>query len=119
MCLDAGADDVAFASIDNPDLASECEHVDAALPGTSSVISLVVKMNRDKVRSPARSVASQEFHRSGEIINEAAHRITRTLQEAGHRALNPSATFPMEMDNFPAGSGLSPTSPSPSLRASV
>ena len=39
-------------------------------------------MNRDNVRSPARSVANQEFHRSGEIINEAAHRITRTLQDA-------------------------------------
>ena len=101
VCLDAGADDVAFASVDNPDLASEREHVEGALPGTRSFISLVVKMNRDNVRSPARSVANQEFHRSGEIINEAAHRITRTLQEAGYRALNPSATFPMEMDNFP------------------
>jgi Fe-S-cluster-containing hydrogenase component 2 len=101
ICLDAGADDVAFACVDNPELASEREHVESALPGTRSFISLVVKMNRDNVRSPARSVANQEFHRTGEIINEAAHRITRALQDAGHRALNPSATFPMEMDNFP------------------
>ena len=77
VCLDAGADDVAFASVDNPDLASEREHVDAALPGVQSYISLVVKMNRDNVRSTARSVANQEFHRSGEVMNEAAHRITR------------------------------------------
>jgi hypothetical protein len=69
VCLDAGVDDVAFASVDNPDLASEREHVDAALPGTQSFISLVVKMNRDNVRSTARSVANQEFHRSGEIMN--------------------------------------------------
>src|SRR6476620_529062 len=101
VCLEAGADDVAFASVDNPELASEREYVEGALPGTRSFVSLVVKMNRDNVRSPARSVANQEFHRSGELINEAAHRITRTLQEAGYRALNPSATFPMEMDNFP------------------
>ena len=101
MCLAAGADDVAFASVDNPDLASEAEHVEAALRGTRSYISLVVKMNRDNVRSPARSVANQEFHRSGEVLNEAAHRIVRRLQDAGYRALNPSATFPMEMDNFP------------------
>jgi ferredoxin len=101
LCLKAGADDVAFASVDNPDLDAEREHVDAALPGTKSYISLVVRMNRDNVRSTARSVANQEFHRSGEIINEAAHRITRALQDAGHRALNPSATFPMEMDKFP------------------
>jgi len=52
-----GADDVAFASVENPELASEREHVDAALPGTLSYISLVVKMNRDNVRSTARSVA--------------------------------------------------------------
>src|ERR1700744_6524408 len=101
MCLAAGADDVAFASVDNADLASEAEHVQAALPGTKSYISLVVKMNRDNGRSPARSVATQEFHRSGEVLNEAAHRIVRQLQDAGYRALNPSATFPMEMDKFP------------------
>jgi ferredoxin len=101
ICLAAGADDVGFVSADNPDLASEVEHVQAALPGTKSYISLVVKMNRDNVRSTARSVANQEFHRSGEVLNEAAHRIVRQLQDAGYRVLNPSATFPMEMDNFP------------------
>jgi Fe-S-cluster-containing hydrogenase component 2 len=100
-CLAAGADDVAFASVGNLGLASEGTHVQDALPGTRSYISLVVKMNRDNVRSTARSVANQEFHRSGEILNEAAHRITRMLENRGYRALNPSATFPMEMDRFP------------------
>lgn len=101
ICLAAGADDVAFASVDNPDLTSEIPHVEEALPGTRSYISLVVKMNRDNVRSTARRVANQEFHRTGEILNEAAHRITRTLEGRGYPALNPSATFPMEMDRFP------------------
>lgn len=101
VCLDAGADDVAFASVANPDLAGEREHVDAALPGVRSYISLVVRMNRDNIRSTARSVANQEFHRSGEVMNEAAHRITRALQDAGYRAINPSMSFPMEMDRFP------------------
>lgn len=101
VCLDAGVDDVAFASVDNPELAGEREYVDAALPGARSYISLVVKMNRDNVRSTARSVANQEFHRSGEVMNEAAHRITRVLQDAGHRVINPAMAFPMEMDRFP------------------
>lgn len=92
---------MAFARADDPELASEVEHVEAALPGTKSYISLVVKMNRDNIRSTARSVANQEFHRSGELLNEAAYRIVRRLQDAGYRALNPSATFPMEMDNYP------------------
>jgi epoxyqueuosine reductase len=101
LALAAGADDVAAVSLDHPDLEGERPHVLGALPGTRSLISLVVRMNRDNVRTPARSVANQEFHRSGEIINEAARAITRALQDAGHRVLNPSATFPMEMDRYP------------------
>ncbi|WP_239154892.1 (4Fe-4S)-binding protein [Amycolatopsis sp. FDAARGOS 1241] len=88
-------------SLDHADLAGERPHVLSALPGTRSLVSLVVRMNRDNLRTPARSVANQEFHRSGEIINEAARTITRALQDAGHRALNPAATFPMEKDRFP------------------
>lgn len=101
VCLAAGADDVGFASVDNPELASEVAHVQAAFPGARSYISIVVKMNRENVRSTARSVANQEFHRSGEILNEAAREITRVLEDRRYRALNPSATFPMEMDRFP------------------
>ncbi|HEY0499125.1 MAG TPA: 4Fe-4S binding protein [Kutzneria sp.] len=101
LCLDAGLDDVGFVSIDHEDLASEVEHAEHALPGTRSFISLVARMNRDNVRSPARSVANQEFHRTGELLNEAAHGIVRALEDAGYRAVNPSATFPMEMGKFP------------------
>jgi epoxyqueuosine reductase QueG len=101
LCLDAGADDVAAVSLEHPDLAGEVPHVRQALPGVRSLVSLVVRMNRDNVRSPMRSVANQEFHRSGEIINEVARTVTSALQDAGYRAVNPSATFPMEMDRFP------------------
>jgi Fe-S-cluster-containing hydrogenase component 2 len=101
VCLAAGADDAAAVSVDHPDLTGEREHVRSALPGTRTLVSLVVRMNRDDVRSPARSVANQEFHRAGEIINDAARTIVQRLQDEGHRALNPSATFPMEMDRFP------------------
>ena len=101
LCLDAGADDVAFASVEDPALVSEKEHVEAALPGTRSYISLVVKMNRDNVRSAARSVANKEFHRSAEILDGVAHRVTRALEDRGHRAVNPATAFPMEMENYP------------------
>lgn len=101
LCLDAGVDDVGFVPIDHEDLTSEVEHAEHALPGTKSFISLVARMNRDNVRSPARSVANQEFHRTGELLNEAAHAIVRALEDAGYRAINPSATFPMEMGKYP------------------
>jgi hypothetical protein len=76
-------------------LAGERDHVLAALPGTRSLVSLVVQMNRDDVRTPARSVANQELLRAGETINDAARTVVRALGGAGHRALDPSATKPL------------------------
>jgi len=101
LCLAAGADDAAAVSLDNPDLAGERQHALAALPGTRSLIAMVFRMNRDNCRSPARSVANQEFHQTDEHANHAARRVTQALQDAGHRALNPSVGFPQEMDRFP------------------
>ncbi|OLR95134.1 4Fe-4S binding protein [Actinokineospora bangkokensis] len=101
LCLRAGADDAAAVPLDHPDLAGEREHALAAMPGTRTLVSLVVRMNREDVRSPARSVANQEFHHAGELINAAARQVVRELEDAGVRALNPSATFPMEMGRYP------------------
>src|SRR5690348_8978013 len=70
LCLDAGADDVGFVSIDHPALTGERPHIERAFPHTRSVISLVLRMNRDNVRSPARSVANTEFHHTGDEVND-------------------------------------------------
>ncbi len=101
LCLAAGADDVAAVSLDHTDLAGEREHALAALPGTRSLIAMVFRMNRDNCRSPARSVANQEFHQTDEHANHTARSVTQSLQDAGYRALNPSVGFPQEMDRYP------------------
>lgn len=101
LCLAAGADDVAAVSLDHADLAGEREHALAALPGTRSLIAMVFRMNRDNCRSPARSVANQEFHQTDEHANHTARGVTQALQDAGYRALNPSVGFPQEMDRYP------------------
>jgi epoxyqueuosine reductase QueG len=61
----------------------------------------VVRMNRDSIRSPARSVANLEFHRAGDETNEVAHRLVRKLNELGYGAVNPAVGFPTEMERFP------------------
>jgi len=101
LCLAAGADDAAAVSLDHPDLAGERAHALAALPGTRSLIAMAFRMNRDNCRSPARSVANQEYHQTDEQANHTARSVARALQDAGHRALNPSVGFPQEMDRFP------------------
>ncbi len=101
LCLEAGADDVGFVEIDRPDLEKDRPDMLNAFPHTKTLISFVVRMNREPIRSPARSVANLEFHHTGDQINDVARTIVKQLDARGIRALNPAMGFPMEMDRFP------------------
>lgn len=56
LCLDTGADDVGFVEIDRPEIADQRRDVLAAFPPTKTLVSFVCRMNRENVRTPARSV---------------------------------------------------------------
>ena len=99
--LEAGADDVGFVSIGRPALDDQRDDILRVYPWTKSLISIVCKMNREPVRSTARSVANLEFHHTGDHTNEVAHAIVAALESEGHRAVNPAMGFPMEMDRSP------------------
>ncbi|QDU07727.1 SCP2 sterol-binding domain-containing protein [Gimesia aquarii] len=101
LVLDTGADDVGFVEIERPALDDQREDILNAFPRTKTLISYVVRMNREPIRSPARSVANLEFHHTGDEVNEIGRDLVRTLEDEGIKALNPSMGFPMEMDNFP------------------
>jgi ferredoxin len=100
LCLDAGADDVGFVDLAGLD---EREEILRFFAHTRAVISFVVRMNREPIRSPARSVANVEFHQSGDRVNEIAHRIVAALGDRGVRATNAAMGFPMEMDRVGTG----------------
>ena len=101
LVLDAGADDVGFVEIGRPALDSQREDILKAFPHTKTLISFVVRMNREAIRTPARSVANTEFHHSGDEVNGVARSVVQKLEERGIRAMNPAMGFPMEMDQFP------------------
>src|SRR6059036_2673105 len=101
LVLDAGADDVGFVEIGRPALDDQRADILKAFPRTKTLISFVVRMNREAIRTPARSVSNTEFHHSGDEVNDIARSVVRTLEERGIRALNPAMGFPMEMDQFP------------------
>ena len=100
LCLEAGADDVGFVELERPGLAVERPQIERTFPRTRSLISFVLRMNRDNVRSPARSIANKEFHHTGDEADGVARRITAALERAGIRALNPPMGFPMEADRW-------------------
>jgi Fe-S-cluster-containing hydrogenase component 2 len=103
IALNAGADDVGFVEVDRAELTTERDDILRFFPPTKSLISFVLRMNREPIHNPARSVANVEFHQSGERVNQIAHRIVARLEAKGIRAVNPAMGFPMEMVNVGAG----------------
>lgn len=101
LVLDAGADDVGFVEIDRAALDDQREDVLKAFLRTKTLIAFVVRMNREPIRTPARSVANLEFHHAGDQVNDVARSVVRTLEDRGIRAMNPTMGFPMEQDKFP------------------
>jgi len=69
LALEAGADDVGVAEISLPELDEQREDIRAVFPRAKSLLSFVVCMNREPIRSPARSIANLEFHRTGNEVN--------------------------------------------------
>ncbi|WP_165070316.1 4Fe-4S binding protein [Paludisphaera rhizosphaerae] len=101
LCLDAGADDVGFVAIGRTELDDQRSEILSAFPTTRTLVSLVCRLNPEPIRSPARSIANQEFHANYEHLDEVTRKVVRALGEAGVPALNPTSAFPMEMDRFP------------------
>lgn len=101
LCLDCGADDAGVISIDRTELDDQREDILKHVPWTKSLLAFVCRMNREPVRSPARSIANLEFHHTGDHTNEVARKVVAELESRGIRAANPSMGFPMEMDVFP------------------
>src|SRR5690348_7859916 len=66
LCLEAGADDVGFVEIEREALADQRNDILTLFPSTRTLISLVKRMNREEIRSPARPIANVEFHHTGD-----------------------------------------------------
>lgn len=103
MCLAAGADDVGFVEINNPLLAEQKTDILQIFPWTKTLISFVGRINRENLRSPARSIASLELHQVEERLTHAANVLVAALERKGVRAAAPAGGFPMEADNWGRG----------------
>lgn len=100
LALDCGADDAGCVALDRPELDGQRADILEAFPPTRSLLSLVVRMNREPVRSVARSVANAEFHEATDHVNRVARAVVAALERQGVRALNPPSGFPMEAERW-------------------
>src|SRR5262245_1012131 len=103
LCRDAGADDVGLVEIGRAALDDQRGDILAFFPQTKTLLSFVCRMNREPIRSTARSVANLEFHHTGDHVNDIARKIVAAIERQGVRAVNPAMGFPMEMDRFSKG----------------
>jgi hypothetical protein len=98
LCLEAGADDVGFVERDRPEIADQKADIDNVFPRTRTLISIACRMNRENIRTPARSISNLEFHHTTDETNEVARRIVSALEELGIGAINGGAVgFPMRL----------------------
>ena len=103
LCREAGADDMGLVEIGRPALDDQRDDLLQFFPGAKTLVSFVCRMNREPIRSPARSVANLEFHQAGDHVNAVAQTIVTMLERDGIRAVNPAMGFPMEMDRINQG----------------
>ena len=102
LCLDCGAADVGFVSLEDEALAGEKAEIEHHFPGARSLIGLVLRMNPEAIRTPARSLSNLEFHHSIDEVNHVARKIAEALGGRGIRAMNAAPVgFPMEMERWP------------------
>ncbi len=101
LAISLGADGVGFVDIDRLSMVEQKRELEEVFPSAKSFMSFVVRMNREPIKSPARSIANLEFHNQGDHVNIIARQLVAKLERLGIRALNPAMGFPMEMLKFP------------------
>lgn len=97
LAFECGADDAGLVEIARAGLDPQRDEILRNYPWTRTLLAFVVRMNREPVRGPPRSVANLEFHRAGHEVTRIAADIVAALEARGIRAVNPSMGFPMEM----------------------
>jgi len=62
LSLDCGADDAGLVELTRPALDNQRDDILRYFPPTKTLLSFVCRMNREPIRSPARSASNLEFH---------------------------------------------------------
>ena len=101
ICLDAGADDMGLVDLDRDALQKEREGILHVYSLTRSIISIVVANNRENMQSPARYLANEEFHHTGDRASSISRDVLRRLNQLGIRGIVVNKDWPMAMDRYP------------------
>lgn len=96
-----GADDVGFVETGREGLKAESAGFESLLPGARSIVSLIVKLNRDAIQSQWMGVANREASYANKVVDDAVSELGRKLAALGVRNVPVHAAFPMDMQKWP------------------
>ena len=101
LCLDAGADDVGLVDLGRESLQKEREGILHVYSLTRTVLAVIIANNRENMQSPARYVANEEFHHTGDRTSSVSREILRRMNQLGIRGVVVNKDWPMAMDRYP------------------
>lgn len=101
LAISSGADDAGLADACGEGLKGEFQGINALLPGARTVVSLVVRVNPDALRSPFMGVVNREAAFANKTADDAASELSRRLCALGFRSVAVHAAFPMDTQLWP------------------
>ena len=101
VILDVGADDVGIVEIDRAELADQRDDMLRAYPKAKALISMVVRLNPENVRSLSRSASDLEFINGFDAVDNCARKVIGALREKGIGAMSTASGFPMDLYLWP------------------
>ncbi len=101
LVLDTGADDVGIIDLARETMVEHRQDLLDVMPDTQSIIVLVFRVNQNRLRSKAHSVADHEFQQAWTDANHIARQLVIQLNQTGIKALNMPTGFPYEAARWP------------------
>lgn len=101
LLKDAGAHDFGIVNIDSIANTQEKEDILKAFPKTKTLISFLVKLNKNNIRSMDRSLADLEYTRAYKKLTDIAFYLSEKLDNINIGSITPSPAFPQKMENWP------------------
>src|SRR3954454_4184798 len=83
LCLDCGADAAGLVEISRPALDDQRADILRTFPAAQPLLSFVCRINRDPMRSLARSVANLESPHAVDHVNEVSRQVVAALERPG------------------------------------
>ncbi len=90
-----------LVDLDRESVQKEKEGILHVYPLTRSVIAIIILNNRENIQSPARYVANEEYHHTGDRTSSVSREILRRLNRLGIRGVVVNKGWPMALDRYP------------------